>query len=86
VARSISGFFVVVALAVALMAVRMKGLEKIKAPEVLKAPVLSSQDDVLSAADALQWRQEFLWHRTIPKVCPNPWINNQPCARITERL
>jgi len=85
VVKAISGFFVVVALAVALLAVSMKGLEEIKAPKVIKAPVPPSQKDV-SAADVLQWRQEFLWHRTIPKLCPNPWMDHQPCSRITERL
>lgn len=86
VVKAISGFFAVVALALALMAVGMRGFARIKAPEVFKAQVPSSQDDVLSAADVLEWRLEFLWHRTILKVCPNPGIDNQPCARITERL
>jgi hypothetical protein len=69
----------------ALMAVRMNGHEEIKTPDVRKTPVPASQDDV-SAADALQWRQEFLWHRSIPKVCANAWIGDHACARVTERL
>src|SRR5215468_5734428 len=85
VVRTISGFLVVVSLALALMTVKIKGLEEIKAPELTKAPAPPSQNDV-SAADALQWRQEFLWHRAIPKVCPNPWIDDHQCARITHRL
>jgi len=85
VGQAFSGFCVVVALATALMAVRMKGHEEIKTPEVMKAPVPASRDDV-SAADALQWRQEFLWHRSIPKVCANSWIGDQACARVSERL
>src|SRR5215469_16799608 len=72
--KSISGFFFVIALGIGLLGVKTNGLERPKAPEVLKAPVPSNHDDVLSAADALEWRQEFLWHRTIAKICPNPWI------------
>jgi hypothetical protein len=83
--QAFSGFCVVVALAMALMAVRMKGHEEIKTTEVMKAAVPASQDDV-SAADALQWRQEFLWHRSIPKVCASSWIGDQACARATGRL
>lgn len=84
--NSASDFVVIVVLALALMAVKIKGLEKIKRPEELKAPIPPSQEDVLSTADALQWRQEFLWHRTIAKVCPNPWIDDQPCRRMAELL
>jgi len=69
----------------ALMAVRVKGHEEIKTPDVMKTPVPASQEEV-SAADALQWRQEFLWHRSIPKVCANSWIGDQACARVTDRL
>lgn len=83
--QAFSGFCVVVAIAMALMAVRMKGHEEIKTPQLMKAPVPASQDDV-SAADALQWRQEFLWHRSIPKVCANSWIGDQACTRLTARL
>lgn len=85
VVKTISGFLVVVSLALALMTVKVKGLEEVKAPELINAPATPSQDD-MSAADTLQWRQEFLWHRSIPKVCPNPWINDHLCARVTNRL
>ena len=86
-AKSISAFFFLVVLGVGLMAVKVKGLERITAPKVAKAPARSSQGgDVLSAADALEWRQEFLWHRTIAKICPNPWIDDKPCARVVGQL
>jgi hypothetical protein len=83
--QAFSGLCVVLAIAMALLAVRMKGHEEIKTPQLMKAPVPTSQDDV-SAADALQWRQEFLWQRSIPKVCASSWIGDQACARVTGRL
>jgi hypothetical protein len=86
-AKSIPAFFFLVVLGVGLMAVKVKGLERITEPEVARAPASSSQGgDVLSAANTLEWRQEFLWHRTIAKICPNPWIDDKPCARIAGRL
>jgi hypothetical protein len=84
--KAIFGLFVVVALAVALMAIGLKGMKKIKAPEVVKASVPVRQNDMLSATDAREWRQEFLSHRKVPKVCPNPWIDEQQCVRMTGRL
>ena len=86
-AKSISGLFFIVAVAICLMAVRVHGIERITAPKAVKMPIPSSQGaDVLSAANALEWRQEFLWHRKIAKICPNPWIDDKPCARIAEGL
>ena len=86
-AKSIPAFFLLVVLGVGLIGVKGKGVERITAPEVAKAPASSSQrGDVLSVADTLEWRQEFLWHRTIAKICPNPWIDDKPCARIAGRL
>lgn len=85
-ARSISGFLLVVGIGFGLMAVKVKGLEKIKAPKDVKGPASTSWEDVLSPADVRQWRQEFLWHRNIPKFCANRWIEDKECARITQRL
>lgn len=77
-----SGCFFVVAVAIGLMSVKTKMLER-SVPQ-LKASASLSREDVLSPADALQWRQEFVWHRKIPKVCANAWIDDKPCLRMAK--
>jgi hypothetical protein len=85
-AASLCGFLLVVAVGIGLLQVKVKALEKIKAPEEVKASAPISREDVLSAADARQWRQEFLWHRTIRKFCGNSWIDNDLCVRTNQHL
>lgn len=85
-AKSFSGLLLLAAFGIGLMAVGTKPLEKIKPPEEVKAQAPINQEDVLSAADARQWRQEFLWHRNIRKTCANSWIDDKKCARVTQGL
>lgn len=86
--KTISSFLFVIAVVIGLLSVKTVKTERAeenKASE-LKTSALLSRDDVLSAADALQWRQEFVWHRGTPKICPNVWIDDTPCRRMAKRF
>ena len=84
--KSVCSFLLLVAIGVGLITVQIKANEKIKSPEEVKSVCADKRGDVLSAADSRQWRQEFLWHRTIRKSCVNPWIDDEHCARIIQEL
>ena len=85
VENAISRFLFVLAVGIGLTSLKVDRLENLKAPE-LKTSASGSREDVLSAADALQWRQEFFWHRQIVKMCPNAWVDGKPCLRTAKRL
>ena len=85
VEKAISGFLFVLAVGIGLTSVMVNRPVKSRAPEP-KSSVSVSHDDVLSAADALQWRQEFVWHRKTLKICPNAWIDEKPCLRTAKQL
>ena len=85
-AKSVCAFLLVVFLGVGLMKVKIESTEQIRPAEDVKASAPITPEDVLSAADAREWRQEFLWHRNIRRFCPNAWIAERPCARMTQRL
>ena len=79
-------FCLLIAVAVGLTQVKIEPGEAIKAPKEIKARAPISHDDVLSAADAREWRQEFLWHRNIKKFCTNTVMDDHLCTRVSRRL
>jgi hypothetical protein len=83
---SLCGFLLVVAVGIALMEVKIKAPEKTREREEVKVAAPINRKDVLSAADARQWRQEFLWHRNIRKFCWNAWIDDDLCDRTNQHL
>jgi hypothetical protein len=85
-AKSFCGLLLVTVVGVGLMEVRIEAPEQLRPAKEVKAWAPVTQEDVLSAADVRQWRQEFLWHRNIRKSCPNAWIDDALCARMTQRL
>lgn len=86
VARVLLGLLFLGALGIGLMQVTVKGLERVEPPQEVKMPAPVTGEDVLSAADARQWRQEFLWHRSVRKSCFNPWIDGDLCTRSAQQL
>jgi len=85
-AKSICGLLLVIFVGVGLMELKIEAPEQIRSAKEVKASAPVSEEDVLSPADVRQWRQEFLWHRNIRKSCPNAWIDDELCARMTQRL
>lgn len=77
--KSLFAFVFLVALGGLLLKVNINFPEKAQMPAVVR-------EDVLSAADARQWRQEFLWRRNMEKVCKNAWIDDDLCVRAINRL
>ena len=78
-AKSLCTFAFLVALGSLLLKVNIRFPEKAQMPAVIR-------EDVLSAADAREWRQEFLWRRNMEKVCKNAWIDDDLCVRAIKRL
>ena len=83
--KAISGFLFVLAVGIGLASVKVNRLENLRAPEP-KTSTSLGRDDVLSPADALQWRQEFVWHSRTPKICANAWIDDKPCLRVAKQF
>ena len=77
--KSLCSFVFLVAFGGLLLKVNIRPPEKAQMPAVVR-------EDVLSAADARQWRQEFLWRRNMEKVCKNAWIDDNLCVRAINRL
>lgn len=86
VGRVLFGVLLLGALGIGLMRVTVKGLERVEPPQEIKMPLPPTGEDVLSAADVRQWRQEFLWHRSVRKSCFNPWIDSDLCTRSPQQL
>lgn len=83
--KAISGFLFLLAIGIGLASVKVSGTGTLGAPEP-KTSASLSRDHVLSPADALQWRQEFVWHRLALKIRASAWIDDRPCLRSVKRF
>lgn len=70
----------VVALGILLLKVKISSSNQAQLP----SDVVS--EDVLSPADAREWRQEYLWRRDMKKACSNSWIDDDLCTRAKKRI